>query len=96
MIQQFTANALGHIYQMGKRGLCRVCSRPAGSAIHLYDLPTLEGTDDDRESIRQLTEAAELSAKMREPGRNISDKAGRMERESPLFFGAGDSPSLFQ
>ncbi len=95
MIQQLTANALGHIYQMGKRGLCRVCSRPAGSAIHLYDLPTMDGSDDDRESIRQLTEAFELTARMQEPGRNISEKAGSMERESPLFFGTGDNPGLF-
>lgn len=60
-----------------------------------YALAGMETADADRETIRQLTEAAELTAKMREPGRNISDKAGQMERNSPLFFGAGLNPTLF-
>ena len=37
----------------------------------------------------------ELSAKLREPKADVSAKAGEMERESPLFFGTGDNPSLF-
>jgi hypothetical protein len=60
-----------------------------------FSLAGMETADDDRETIRQLTTAAELTAKMLEPGRNISDKAGHMERNSPLFFGTGSNPTLF-
>lgn len=40
-------------------------------------------------------QAAELSAKLLEPMGSIDNKAGRLERESPLFFGTGENPSLF-
>ena len=40
-------------------------------------------------------EAEELTAKMREPLGNIDSRAGDIERNSPLFFGQGDNPSLF-
>lgn len=59
------------------------------------NLAGMETADADRETIRQITEAAELTARMREPGRNISDKAGHMERNSPLLFGTGHNPTLF-
>jgi len=36
-----------------------------------------------------------LSARWREPLGNISTKAGRIERDSPLFFGSGENPTLF-
>ena len=39
-------------------------------------------------------EAEELTAKLREPLGNINDQAGKMERESPLFFGQVH-PTLF-
>jgi hypothetical protein len=32
---------------------------------------------------------------MRQPLRDISGKAGNIERDSPLFFGNGENPSLF-
>jgi hypothetical protein len=60
-----------------------------------FTLAGMETADADRETIRQLTTAAELTQKMLEPGRNISDKAGQMERNSPLFFGTGSNPTLF-
>lgn len=60
-----------------------------------YTLAGMETADADRETIRQLTQAAELTAKMREPGRDISARSGEMERNSPLFFGTGDNPTLF-
>ena len=37
----------------------------------------------------------ELTALMREPKADISKSTGELERESPLFFGTGDNPSLF-
>ena len=39
--------------------------------------------------------AADLTAAMRQPRASISAKAGRMEREAPLFFGTGANPLLF-
>jgi hypothetical protein len=62
------------------------------------NLPTLEliaGTDTERERERGIAEAAELTARMLEPRADVSRAAGIMERESPLFFGKGDSPCLF-
>ena len=37
----------------------------------------------------------ELTAKLCEPGKDISTQAGEMERKAPLFFGTGDNPTLF-
>ena len=39
--------------------------------------------------------AREMEAKMREPLARIDGKVGKLERESPLFFGTGQNPSLF-
>jgi hypothetical protein len=46
-------------------------------------------------AILSTTEAEELTARMRTPKADVSAKAGRMERESPLFFGTGENPILF-
>ena len=48
----------------------------------------------------QKTAAAQVSGeqltqKLREPGKDISAAAGRMERDSPLFYGTGENPLLF-
>jgi hypothetical protein len=56
----------------------------------------LETCDQDRAEAAALSLADELTARLREPGRDISARSGRMERESPLFFGTGDNPGLFQ
>lgn len=37
----------------------------------------------------------DLTAKLHEPGKDISAAAGRMERDSPLFYGTGENPLLF-
>lgn len=47
----------------------------------------------DRESAAAVS-GEELTAKMRE-ARNVSAKAGDLERNSPLFFGTGENPGLF-
>jgi hypothetical protein len=39
--------------------------------------------------------AAELTARLLETRPTIDKQAGRMERESPLFYGTGDNPTLF-
>ena len=60
--------------------------------------PALPGFGDAVEDAHQAKEQGagdELTARMREPARDISTDAGRMEREAPLFFGKGDNPILF-
>ena len=58
-------------------------------------LPGCESADADRTEAAALQLAADLTAEMLKPIRDISKSAGEMERNSPLFFGAGDNPSLF-
>ena len=60
--------------------------------------PAFEGFGTAITQQRQAAEEAsgeELARRMREPGRNISQASGEIERNAPLFFGAGDNPSLF-
>jgi hypothetical protein len=85
----------GHAYIGYRKGRCQVCGETPNSPAHSYTLAGMETADADREASRQLTQAAELSELMLQPGRDISAKAGRLERESPLFFGTGNSPTLF-
>lgn len=54
-----------------------------------------KGTDKERELARQIQEAADLTAAMLEPKADISAKAGKMERESPLFYGTGENPTFW-
>jgi len=39
---------------------------------------------------------AELNRILREPLGSISSRSGAIERDSPLFHGTGDTPSLFE
>ena len=54
----------------------------------------VEGADRAREAARAQAEGEALSARLRESA-NIDRESGRMERESPLFFGTGANPLLF-
>jgi hypothetical protein len=58
-------------------------------------LPGMEGADADRAAEAGEYNAELLSEEMRKPKGDISATAGRMERESPLFWGAGEKPALF-
>lgn len=49
----------------------------------------------DRAEARAEAEGQELTAIMRKPKADISTKAGKLERESPLFYGSGENPTLF-
>jgi hypothetical protein len=49
----------------------------------------------DREQARAEAEGEALTEILRQPKKDISSKAGEMERESPLFFGTGYNPTLF-
>ena len=55
----------------------------------------LETVDQDRADALAAAQAEELTAELRRPLNDISAKAGRMERESPLFYGTGDNPTLW-
>jgi hypothetical protein len=55
----------------------------------------LETCDEDRAKAAALSLADDLTARLRSPGRDISARSGRMERESPLFFGTGENPLLW-
>jgi hypothetical protein len=56
----------------------------------------LETCDEDRAKAAALSMREEMETRLRSTRGDISAKAGRMERESPLFFGTGDNPGLFQ
>jgi len=55
----------------------------------------LETADADREKAAALSLAEDLTARLRSTRGDISARAGRLERESPLFWGTGDNPTLF-
>jgi hypothetical protein len=55
----------------------------------------LETCDEDRAKAAALSMREEMETRLRSTRGDISAKAGRMERESPLFFGTGDSPLLW-
>ena len=76
----------------GKRMRKQTTVRPEDS----LSFAGLETCDTDRQIALGLAQAEELTALLRSPGRDISARSGRLERESPLFFGTGDNPELFQ
>ena len=84
---------LDRSYAVGR--YCRICERQEGNPVHIATLPGMEGSDAQREEARQLQQAEELTARLLEARPSIDAQAGRMERESPLFFGQGENPILF-
>ena len=82
---------------MGHRpGLCDICNEPEGAAIHIYTLAGCETSDQDRAEAAACTQREAMEARLRSTRGDISARSGRLERESPLFFGTGDNPGLFQ
>jgi hypothetical protein len=55
----------------------------------------LETCDEDREKALVLSMREEMETRLRSTRGDISSKAGRMERESPLFYGTGANPLLW-
>jgi hypothetical protein len=55
----------------------------------------LETCDEDRAKAAALSMREEMETRLRSTRGDISAKAGRMERESPLFFGTGANPLLW-
>jgi hypothetical protein len=55
----------------------------------------LETCDEDRAKAAALSMREEMETRLRSTRGDISAKAGRMEREAPLFYGTGANPLLF-
>ena len=72
---------------------CQLCGGWADHSDHNRELWT--GSDHEREAARQLAQADEMTAKMREPLKDVSRATGILERESTLFYGTGANPALF-
>jgi hypothetical protein len=74
---------------------CAVCNLLSDHPLHILTLQGMDSTDADREAARQVQQAQDLTAELRRPLADVSAKAGKMEREAPLFFGTGTNPTLF-
>lgn len=62
--------------------------------VESHALPGFSQAIDAQEQAAAEYQAEELTAKLLEPLGNINAKAGRMEDESPLFYGKVN-PTLF-
>ena len=80
----------------GRRIGCAICGQPVGAVVHAMAFPGMEAAAHKAEEARQQAEAAELPAKPLEPRPSIDEKVGKIERESPLFFGTGNYPDPLQ
>jgi hypothetical protein len=58
-------------------------------------LPGFDAALQEKFEAQAKATADELNRILREPLGNISHNAGNIERDSPLFFGTGDNPTLF-
>ena len=75
---------------------CVICGRVEVHILHGHQtFAGMEAVDNEREEARELAYAEELTKILRSPKADVSEKAGRMEREAPLFFGTGENPTLF-
>jgi hypothetical protein len=85
----------GHTFTPLKPGSnrCRVCGGWSDASYHSREL--WSDVDKEREAARLRAQAERMSQTLRTPKANISEAAGRIERDSPLFFGTGDNPPLF-
>ena len=86
-----------HAYMRPARGgqSCEVCGSLPGATVHLLALPGMEEAEREREEARSITQRMELEERMRTVKADVSEKAGEMERNSPLFHGTGSNPTLF-
>lgn len=83
-----------HTFQTNRRGgPCTVCGGWADASYHNLELFT--DADREREAARGLYQAQVMTNELRKPLKDISKAAGILERESPLFFGSGNNPTLF-
>jgi hypothetical protein len=83
------------IFEPKTPALCKRCTLRAGNPVHLLALPGFEDVTEQRADAAAIQQGEELTAAMREPLKDVSRMAGRIERDSPLFFGLGENPTLF-
>lgn len=69
--------------------------KPNQPVVDSLSFAGMESCDQDRAAALEVSQAEELTARMRTPLADISAKAGRMEQDSPLFYGSGENPTLF-
>ena len=86
----------GHAYIGYRQGRRQVCGETPGNPLHSIAFTGLETCDEDRAKAAALSMREEMEARLRSTRGDISARSGRLERESPLFFGTGDNPGLFQ
>jgi hypothetical protein len=60
-----------------------------------YTLAGMESADKERSAARATAEREAMEERLKSAKGDIAARAGEMERNSPLFFGTGDNPSLF-
>lgn len=84
-----------HAFQTRKGSKnCATCGGWADASYHNMEL--WDNVDREREAVRQIEQAAQMSEQMRRgPLHDASIATGRIERDSPLFFGSGENPPLF-
>ncbi len=83
------------IFEPRTPALCKRCTLRAGAAPHLLALPGMETAHEQRAEAQAIQTGEDLTAQMREPLKDISSQAGKMERDAPLFYGTGSNPTLF-
>lgn len=75
----------------------RRCSKPRQTCDVCLSriLPGMDAAVEAQASSAAQVSGEELTAKLLEPKADISKTAGKIERDSPLFYGTGDNPLLF-
>ena len=89
-------NCHATVMAFNKPDRCKVCLAGAAWMKDKAEV-SLPGFDLEYERVAALAQAQgeELTEMLRSPKGDVSAKAGKMERDAPLFFGTGDNPTLF-
>jgi len=74
---------------------CAVCNLLSDHPLHIMTLPGCETTDEDRAKALASSQREEMETRLRSSRGDISARAGDLERNSPLFYGQGNNPTLF-
>lgn len=83
-----------HVFQPRRKGgSCVQCGGWADASYHNLELFT--DADRERQAVLDRYNAEQMTRKLRTPLADVSKAAGILERESPLFFGSGNNPTLF-
>ena len=64
--------------------------------VESHTFPGMETAVEEHSAAVAEYSGEQLTAELQKPAADISQKAGEIERESPLFFGTGDNPDLWR